>query len=969
MSRLSRLFVSSALVLSAAPAAWSQSQSINGSISGRALDPSGASVAGATITVANSAVGFSKTVTTANDGFYTLANLPLGTYTVKFEASGFANLTVQNVVLNAGTQADINGDLRVGSAGEEVNVTASNVGIDPTNLNVERTLDSREVENMPLTSRNPYNYIIFQPGVSGHPNPELGIPRTINTNGLLDRINYQMDGMANTESDRTGLRLFPIGNIFVKEVQTVSNSANPEFGWTTGDVYNVISNNGTNQFHGLLQYLQRWQTATAYPLLSNGGIKPDLQLRDFSGNIGGPIIKDKLFFFGSYEQIKRGIPSPVTINRNIATEIGLGSDQLVDAPGMLNGKFALGRLDWTINSKNQAMLRYNYFINDFPYNTQVGGLNAHSVGSNFKDRAHVFGFQLISTINDHLVNEFRATLPLRSSSHVAAVPSNAPTIVITNVATFGASPAGGDIYFEKQPSGSENISYTRGKHDIKAGFVLSAVQQRQRSVSYNQYTFDTKDAYLLAKNGTNLYSYSKFTSQTDVTGVGYASLFMGGYAQDTFRATPKLVLMGGLRWDRFKSPNANPNAPYPDSRSFRSPGGNFSPRFGLSYRLADKTIFKASAGTFYQSTPTNLWYSALNFDGSNRLDTYTYTPNQAGAPSFPNIPSTTETFAQQDVITVSPKFKNEYTWNINAKITQQLSSHDSLTVGYILSNGRNLMYLHNINLQNPIGVLADGRPVFNPDLNASRPDPRFGQVNRAESGANSSFNALVVNYTLTPVRGLQLNANYTWSHTITDAPEVYTFEQSVNISDTTNRKRDRGNSYVNRPSAFNMTAVLEPEFHFNSRFGNTLANSNRLAILANMSSGDAANLIAAVPTNQGYLSQLNGDKSTSSVQRPAFVGRNTYHSPNIYQIDARYTRTFGTYFGRLQPSFLLEANNVFNHSNVTGLTLTQQVYGFNPSLTAAQNARAGLPSDGTIKTTRSTVLEARIVQWGVAVRF
>lgn len=970
MSRFSRLFVSSAILLSTTSAAWSQSQSVYGSIRGRAVDPSGASVPGANVTVTNNAVGFNRTVTTSSDGYYTLVNLPLGTYTVSFAAQGFSALKVDSVVLNAGTEATIDGNLRIGSAGEEVNVTAANASIDPTNLNIQRTLDPREVENLPLTSRNPYNYIIFQPGVSGHPNPELGIPRTINTNGLLDRINYQMDGMANTESDRIGLRLFPIGNIFVKEVQTVSNSANPEYGWTTGNVYNVISNNGTNSYHGLVQYLQRWQTATAYPLLSTpGSAKPDLQLKDFSANAGGKILKDKLFFFGSYEQLKRGVPSPVTITPANAAAIGLGSDQLQAAPGLLNGKFALGRLDWTINPKNQVMVRYNYFLNNFPYNTQVGTLNARSVGANYRDRAHVFGVQWISTISDHLVNEFRASLPLRSSVTSAATPSNAPTVVITNVATFGASPAGGTTYFEKQPSGSENISYTRGKHDMKAGFVLSAIQQRQRSATFNTYTFPNLNAYLSAVNGSNRYSYGQFSSQTDTSGIGYASLFYGGYVQDTYHATPKIVVMGGLRWDRFQSPRSNTNALYPDSRTFNIPGANFAPRLGVSYRVTDKTVLKTSAGMFYQATPTNLWYSALIFDGSNKLNTYTYSPTQAGAPSFPNIPSSTGTVATQNVVTASPRFKNEYTWNFNTQITQQLSAHDSITIGYILSNGRNLLYQHNINLQNPIGVLADGRPVFNSTVAANRPDQRFGQVTRVESGANSSFNALVLNYTLNPVRGLQLNANYTWSHTITDAPEVYTFEQSVNISDTTNRKRDRGNSYVNRPSAFNMTAVLEPEFHFGNRFGNKLANSNRLALLANLSSGDQANLIATV-TGTGVLPQLNGDPSTTTVQRPAFVGRNTFRSPSIYQVDARYTRTFGTYFDRLQPSFLLEANNIFNHQNITGLSLSQPVYGFITNGTAVQNANAGLPVAGSsITTTRTTVLEARIVQWGVAVRF
>src|SRR6185437_13284480 len=143
--------------------------------------------------------------------------------------------------------------LAVGSTSTSVEVSAGASLIDPATLNLQRTLDSREVENLPLVSRNPYNFIIFQPGVSGHPNPELGIPRSLNTNGLLDRINYEMDGMVNTQSDRIGLRLFPIGNIFIKEVQTVSNSFAPEYGETSGNVYNVISNSGTNTYHGEFQ--------------------------------------------------------------------------------------------------------------------------------------------------------------------------------------------------------------------------------------------------------------------------------------------------------------------------------------------------------------------------------------------------------------------------------------------------------------------------------------------------------------------------------------------------------------------------------------------------------------------------------------------------------------------------------------------------------------------------------------------
>src|SRR6516164_2346916 len=280
--------------------AGGQTQSINGTVRGRVTDPAAAAIPGAQVTVKNAATGFERSQSTGEDGFYVLPNLPLGTYTVTVQKQGFEAQRRTGVILNAGAEVTLDGQLAVGSVSTIVEVTGGAPVVDPAQVNIGRTIGPEEVDNLPLTSRNPYNFIIFQPGVSGHPNPELGIPRTINTNGLLDRINYQMDGMVNTQSDRIGLRLFPIGDIFVKEVQTVSNSFNPEFGWTSGNVYNVISNNGTNSFHGLFQWIRRWQDATAYPYFANKSQpKPNLQLQDFSTNAGGRIIKDKLFFFGS----------------------------------------------------------------------------------------------------------------------------------------------------------------------------------------------------------------------------------------------------------------------------------------------------------------------------------------------------------------------------------------------------------------------------------------------------------------------------------------------------------------------------------------------------------------------------------------------------------------------------------------------------------------------------------------------
>lgn len=971
--------VSVILITGSSVTAHSQSQSINGTIRGRATDASGASLPGATVSVTNTDIGYSKTATTDGEGLFILLNLPLGSYKISVSKTGFSSVEYQQIAVTAGKELTLDPTLKVGVTTTEVEVTAETSGIDPSTLNLQRTIDAREVQNLPLPSRNPYNFILFQPGVSGHPNPELGIPRTINTNGLLDRINYQMDGMVNTESDRIGLRLFPIGEVFVKEVQTVSDSFAPEFGWTSGNVYNVISNNGTNSLHGKFQYIQRWQDATAYPYFANKALpKTNIEMEDVEGNLGGRIIKNKLFYFGSYEKVTRGSPAPVTITAANIAALGLPPDQVAAAPGLLHGTFVLGRGDWNINNKNTMFVRYNYFKNNFPFNTQVGGLNTRSTGVDFLDRAHVIATQLVTTVNDHLVNELRFSWPFRNNSHFPGPGGGiGPAIIITGVANLGASSNGGDQFNDKVPSGSDNLSYVHGAHTLKFGFNVSKILNRQRLVSFNNYTFSATStttalqSYLNAKNGVDPYAYTTFASQQDTQGLGYSSQFTGFYGQDTWQAARNLVLIYGLRYDRFKSPNANPNAPFVNSRTFNTPNADFSPRVGISYRLGEKTVIKSSVGMFYQAPPTNVWFNALNLDGSNRTSasTYTITRNSSGvptvpsgAPAFPSIPATTGVVAAQNVTTISPTFKNEYTWNATLQLSRELGRNDSVVLAYVIANARNMEFLHNINLINPIGTLIDGRPVFSATANATtRLDTRFNQINQLESGANSSFNALVFNYTHSLVRGVELNANYTFSHSISDAPDVNTFEQSIAIEDATNRKRDRSNSIVNHPQAFNMTAVIEPTFSLSNRVANAVANKNMLALLANIMSGDQASILTG--------SSINGDSSVAAVTRPVGVGRDSVRSPNVYQIDGRYTRTLPTLFDHLSTSVFLEASNIFNHTNVTGIATTQAVFQLVSGVpSTTPGAVTGTPNGAPV-VTRSSVLEARIVQWGVAARW
>ncbi len=228
MPKIMRLL---ALVAGAAatiqPLAHGQSAAINGEITGTVTDPSGAAIAGAVIQISNPATGFKREIKAAESGLYRFTLLPLGTYDLLGQAVGFADARRSGVTVNAGATVSVNISLQIAGAGTAIDVSASTAITDPSRTDLGSTLDSNATQNLPLVSRNPYNFILFQPNVSGRANTEFGVPRRVNANGFNGRINYQLDGGNNTESDRAGIRLIPISNSYVREVQQVSNGFAP----------------------------------------------------------------------------------------------------------------------------------------------------------------------------------------------------------------------------------------------------------------------------------------------------------------------------------------------------------------------------------------------------------------------------------------------------------------------------------------------------------------------------------------------------------------------------------------------------------------------------------------------------------------------------------------------------------------------------------------------------------------------
>jgi len=916
-----------------APRTPAQSQALNGQIEGTVTDANGAVVPNASITATNIETGTERKVTSDEDGVYRVPLLPLGTYRLTVEAANFKSLVREGITLMTGQTATIVLALEAGQVSEVVTVSGDAPIADPGKIDLGRVLDNREVHNLPLVSRNPYNFALLQANVTGRPNVEFGVPR-INANGYARRINYQLDGNNNTQSDRSGIRLMPISEIFVSEVQLVTNGFAPEFGNTPGIIMNTVTPSGTNDYHGNVSYRFRRTPFSARPFFFNPlAAKPGTKVDDFAFAVGGPIIKDRWHFYTGFERVPRDLSGEpqrvITINqanRNALIAAGVSAAALPGGiPTAQTGKFFIVRSDVQLTDAHRLVGRYNLFRNLSPDNI-AGGITTLERSIDFVDQSDSVGFQLVSTLTPTFLNELRYQYARRYSQQLPNQNSaSGLSIAISGVANFGAPEIANTIQpLEKSNQLLDNVTFTSGAHTMKFGGGFNVIDSTQRAGLFTRYTFPSIAAYTSARNGTTPTRYTNYTETLGDPQIDYGSVFYQFFAQDDWRVTPRLKVNYGVRYDLYDIPDADSNAALDFSRDFRVDKTNFAPRLGIVYgwREGDRpTIVRFSAGMYYDAPPTDIYRRAIQNNGTGRFATFTVAgatataPAGASAPTFPNtlggLPAGVA-LPRQSIDAVAPDFSNLYAIHTNAQIEQALTNDMSVTVGFIQSLGRHIPVYRNINPINPTGTLADGRPIFSTAIinAATRRFPQFSNVLMAESVGNSSYSAGIISFNKRLSRGYQFSANYTYSHAIDDAPEQNLVAAStLTLSDPTNRERDRGNSFADQRHTFVMSFVGRPDFKFESSVWRALVNDNQLGVIFTANSGEVFNI-----TTGGDLN-LDG---VSGSDRPLFIGRNTGVTPNYYNVDMRYTRYFR--FGeRFSAEFLAEAINVFNIKSIVSV--------------------------------------------------
>jgi hypothetical protein len=972
-----KYILSALLSLSLAAPALAQSQGANGAIEGTVSDSSGGVLPGVTVTITNINTGTERSVITNEKGLYRAPLLPIGAYRVVAELQGFKKFQGTDIQLSVGQTAVVNATLAVGTVSETITVSsADSPALDVARIDIGHTMSELEVHNLPLVARNPYNFALVQPGVTGIENVEFGVPR-LAANGAAMRINYMIDGNTNTEKDRAGLRLLPMSEVMIQEVKVVTTGFAPEFGQTMGMVYNAVTPSGTNKFKGEGSYLFRRKAFSAFPFFFGCGsttiaancpaitagpdLKPDTRTDTGTADGGGPIVRNKLFFYAGWEQTRRDLSSGslITVDPAIVAAVGV-KPQPTAAPNVQTAKFKILKGDYQINGDNRFTTRWIQFHNDAPYNSG-GGTATLERATDFLDAMDSIAGQLVSSMGSSKLNELRFQYAHRHQSSVANGDSGTgPAITVSTPAiSFGGAVSGtgqGNAGFDFKQDITQvidNFTYIRAAHSYKFGFDFQHIYDERIAAPQFSYTFPSVASYLAAKAGTAPFGYTTMSQITGNLGFNMASNVFSTFVQDDWQISPTVKILYGVRYDLYKYPAGIADAPLAQTHEFNIDKNNFGPRVGVAWSIDDQTVLRASTGIMYDQPILGGYEQALQLSGSPRSPVYTFSGTSVGAPAFPNGAST-GTVAVQSPWAVASDFQVAHTWQANAQLERSVGRNLTVNISGMYAKGSQLPVVTNINPINPIGVLGDGRPIYSTTASAAtRLDPRFNQILEVGSIGESTFKSMTIGATRRLSNGLSLNVQYSLGKGLDNTPLLtqLTVQAETGRSDPSNIDRDLGPNPLDIRHSFNGNIVYLSENHSSNAVIRQLLSGNQIGILLQINSGLPVNI--ASPGRD-----LNGDGISSD--RPLFVARNPLYLAARKNVDLRYTR-FVPISGSVRAEIVAELKNLFNTEQLSGINTTTVV-------DALGNPTAPIPTD-PYQFVNPTGYEQRKFQLGFKVRF
>jgi hypothetical protein len=970
---LRALFVALLSVFFSVPA-FAQSQAANGAIEGTVTDSTGGVLPGVTVTITNTDTGTERVVTTNELGLFRAPLLPLGTYNVVAELQGFKKFEQTGIKLSVGETAVVKAALGVGQVTEVVSVSAADKpALDIARIDIGHTMSDQEVHNLPLVARNPYNFALVQPGVTGIENVEFGVPR-LAANGAAMRINYQIDGNTNTEKDRAGLRLLPMSEVMIQEVKVITTGFAPEFGQTMGMVYNAVTPSGTNAFHGEGSYLFRRKPFSAYPFFLGctstaancqstpaGLARPDTKTDSGTADVGGPIVRNKLFFYGGWEQTRRDLSSTalISVDPAIVAQVGL-KPQPAAVPNVQTAKFLIGKGDYQISNDNRLTVRWIRFHNDAPYNSG-GGTATLERATDFLDAMDSTAGQLVSSFGGNKLNELRLQYAHRHQSSVANSDSGlGPAITINApVISFGAPLSGtgqGNAGFDFQQNISQlidNFTYLRGAHSYKIGFDWQHIYDTRTSAPQWSYTFPTIAAYLAAKSGANPFGYLTMSQITGNLSFNMSTNVFSTFVQDDWQVASSVKILYGVRYDLYKYPAGIADAPLASTHDFNIDKNNFGPRVGVAWSIDQNTVLRGSTGLMFDQPILGGYEQALQLSGSPRAPVYSFSGTAPGAPAFPGT-VTGGTLSQQSPWTIDPAFQVAHTWQTNAQLERAVGRDLTASVALMYAKGNQLPVVTDVNLINPVGSLADGRPIYSATANAAtRLDPRFNHILEVQSIGESTFKSMTLGVTKRFAQGLSFNVQYSLGKGLDNTPLLtqLTVQSEAGRSDPSNLNRDLGPNPLDMRHSVNGNIIYTSTNNSSNPIVRGLLNGNEIGVLLQLNSGLPVNIVSNLDLNKDGVG--NND-------RPLFVDRNSLYLPARKNVDLRYTRWIPLH-NAARGEIIVELKNVFNTIELSAINTVV-------TTDAAGNPQVAIPSDPN-QFPNPAGYEQRKLQLGFKVRF
>jgi hypothetical protein len=703
MSKFLKLSSLIFLVLALSVVGSAQSQAGSGQIAGQVVDTNGAAIPNATVKVTNKGTGLERSATASDDGLFTIVLLPPGTYTVVAEASGFAPATLDDVLVNVGRSADIK--LTVGASGVSANVLVTADAIQATRNESDAVINETAITTLPINGRRFQDFVTLTPTAQIDPSRgqiSLAGQKGINGNINVDGLDYNQPFFGGIRGGERSNLAFTMPQESIKEFQVVATGYSAEFGRSTGGIVNAVTKSGDNGVRGSAFYLLRhkelargneFTQALAEQKLNALGITPTLAptQQQFGGSIGGPIKKDKLFYFGSFEkQIFRAarqvvflFPTPFPSSfANPAQQAVFDFYRGEQKPYQQTNDAwaALVRGDWNINDSNRFNVRFSMSRNNALNaasrgETAVDPTTRQAISTNGteQDKTKIVVGQLVSNFGSNVINELRFQFAREDRPRLSN--SEVPQIV-TSFSTYGAGGADTSSFlpnyeYDTRYQVADAVTFITGNHNFKLGGEYSRLFAAQ-TFGFNQFgqfnlslggTSAQIQAALLALStntspqvGTTPAVLGRFdnTSATYFKQIGNLQASMkvqelAFFGQDNWRITPKFSLNYGLRLEAQYNPtpdssnsqivNVVKNTIFPirgkgyDATQIPDSGWQVGPRLGFAYdpEGKGKMVIRGFGGIYYARTPLIVFASPVNNFRQPPGDVSTFLPFSTGA--------------------------------------------------------------------------------------------------------------------------------------------------------------------------------------------------------------------------------------------------------------------------------------------------------------------------------------------------